>query len=197
MPRGARYDEVERARTVFEWGPAKPVAVAGPRARAAEEGMSDAELRVPRRAGPDRRATPTSQKTSCSRRSPTHCSPRTSACRDSAEDAEVTIDRESGEIKVWGLELDLEGNVTREWDATPSDFGRIAAQTAKQVLLQIIRDIQRKQMYDEYAGPRGRHRDGIVQQTDSRYTLLDLGKVEALLPQAEQIAYERYDHGAG
>ena len=73
---------------------------------------------------------------------------------DSAEDAEVTIDRESGEIKVWGLELDLEGNVTREWDATPSDFGRIAAQTAKQVLLQIIRDIQRKQMYDEYAGAR-------------------------------------------
>ncbi len=115
---------------------------------------------------------------------------------DSAEDAEVTIDRESGEIKVWGLELDLEGNVTREWDATPSDFGRIAAQTAKQVLLQIIRDIQRKQMYDEYAGREGDIVTGIVQQTDSRYTLLDLGKVEALLPQAEQIAYERYDHGA-
>ena len=115
---------------------------------------------------------------------------------DSAEDAEVTIDRESGEIKVFGLELDLEGNVTREWDATPSDFGRIAAQTAKQVLLQIIRDIQRKQMYDEYAGREGDIVTGIVQQTDSRYTLLDLGKVEALLPQAEQIAYERYDHGA-
>jgi N utilization substance protein A len=115
---------------------------------------------------------------------------------DSAEDAEVTIDRESGEIKVFGLELDLEGNVTREWDATPNDFGRIAAQTAKQVLLQIIRDIQRKQMYDEYAGREGDIVTGIVQQTDSRYTLLDLGKVEALLPQAEQIAYERYDHGA-
>jgi len=115
---------------------------------------------------------------------------------DSAEDAEVTIDRESGEIKVWGLELDLDGNVTREWDATPHDFGRIAAQTAKQVLLQIIRDIQRKQMYDEYAGREGDIVTGIVQQTDSRYTLLDLGKVEALLPQAEQIAYERYEHGA-
>ena len=51
-------------------------------------------------------------------------------------------------------------------------------------------------MYDEYAGREGDIVTGIVQQTDSRYTLLDLGKVEALLPQAEQIAYERYDHGA-
>ena len=115
---------------------------------------------------------------------------------DSAEDAEVEINPETGEIKVWGLELDLEGNVTREWDATPEDFGRIAAQTAKQVLMQLIRDIQRRQMYEEFANREGDIVSGTVQQNDNRYTLLDLGRVEALLPQAEQIAFERYEHGA-
>ena len=115
---------------------------------------------------------------------------------DSAEDAEVEINPETGEIKVWGLELDVEGNVTREWDATPDDFGRIAAQTAKQVLMQLIRDIQRRQMYEEFANREGDIVSGTVQQNDNRYTLLDLGRVEALLPQAEQIAFERYEHGA-
>ena len=101
---------------------------------------------------------------------------------DSAEDAEVEINPETGEIKVWGLELDLDGNVTREWDATPEDFGRIAAQTAKQVLMQLIRDIQRRQMYEEFANREGDIVSGTVQQNDNRYTLLDLGRVEALLP---------------
>ncbi|HEV7958398.1 MAG TPA: transcription termination factor NusA, partial [Acidimicrobiales bacterium] len=87
-------------------------------------------------------------------------------------------------------------NVTREWDATPEDFGRIAAQTAKQVLMQLIRDIQRRQMYEEFANREGDIVSGTVQQNDNRYTLLDLGRVEALLPQAEQIAFERYEHGA-
>ena len=91
---------------------------------------------------------------------------------DSAEDAEVEINPETGEIKVWGLELDLEGNVTREWDATPEDFGRIAAQTAKQVLMQLIRDIQRRQMYEEFANREGDIVSGTVQQNDNRYTLL-------------------------
>jgi len=85
---------------------------------------------------------------------------------DSAEDAEVEINPETGEIKVWGLELDLEGNVTREWDATPEDFGRIAAQTAKQVLMQLIRDIQRRQMYEEFANREG----DIVSGTCNRTT---------------------------
>src|SRR5271157_5682950 len=113
-----------------------------------------------------------------------------------AEEAVVTIDPESGEIRVYGQELDEDGNVIREWDDTPDDFGRIAAQTAKQVILQRIREVERDMKYEEYAGREGDIVTGIVQQTDSRYTLLDLGKVEALLPQAEQIAYERYDHGA-
>ena len=115
---------------------------------------------------------------------------------DSAEEAVVTIDPESGEIRVYGQELDEEGNVIREWDDTPEDFGRIAAQTAKQVILQRIREVERDLKYEEYAGREGDIVTGIVQQTDNRYTLLDLGKVEALLPQAEQVSYERYEHGA-
>jgi N utilization substance protein A len=115
---------------------------------------------------------------------------------DAAEEAVVTIDPESGEIRVYGQELDEDGNVTREWDDTPDDFGRIAAQTAKQVILQRIREVERDMKYEEYAGREGDIVTGIVQQTDNRYTLLDLGKVEALLPQAEQVSYERYEHGA-
>ncbi len=114
---------------------------------------------------------------------------------DAAEEAVVTIDPDSGEIRVYGQELDEDGNVIREWDDTPDDFGRIAAQTAKQVILQRIREVERDMKYEEYAGREGDIVTGIVQQTDNRYTLLDLGKVEALLPQAEQVPYERYDHG--
>ncbi len=115
---------------------------------------------------------------------------------DAAEEAVVTIDPDSGEIRVYGQELDEDGNVVREWDDTPDDFGRIAAQTAKQVILQRIREVERDLKYEEYAGREGDIVTGIVQQTDNRYTLLDLGKVEALLPQAEQVSYERYEHGA-
>jgi N utilization substance protein A len=115
---------------------------------------------------------------------------------EAAEEAVVTIDPDSGEIRVYGQELDEDGNVTREWDDTPDDFGRIAAQTAKQVILQRIREAERDLKYEEYAGREGDIVTGIIQQSDNRYTLLDLGKVEALLPQAEQVPYERYEHGA-
>ena len=114
----------------------------------------------------------------------------------SAEEALVEIDVETGEIHVVAQELDEDGNVTREWDDTPKDFGRIAAQTAKQVIFQRIRDAEREMKYEEYAGREGDIVTGIIQQTDARYTLLDLGRVEALLPQAEQVQYERYDHGS-
>jgi N utilization substance protein A len=115
---------------------------------------------------------------------------------NAAEEALVEIDAESGEIRVVAQELDEDGNVVREWDDTPQDFGRIAAQTAKQVILQRIREAEREMKYEEYAGREGDIVTGIIQQSDHRYTLLDLGKVEALLPQAEQVPYERYEHGA-
>jgi N utilization substance protein A len=113
-----------------------------------------------------------------------------------AEEAAVEIDYETGDIRVFAQELDEDGNVTREWDDTPDDFGRIAAQQAKQVILQRIREYEREAKYEEYAGREGDIVNGIIQQTDQRYTLLDLGRVEALLPQAEQVQNERYDHGS-
>src|SRR3954470_9844986 len=114
---------------------------------------------------------------------------------NAAEEAYVTIDADSFEIKVYGQELDEDGNVTREWDDTPADFGRIAAQTAKQVFMQGVREAERELKYEEYAGREGDIVTGIIQQTDSRFTLLDLGKVEALLPQAEQVPFERPEPG--
>jgi N utilization substance protein A len=115
---------------------------------------------------------------------------------NAAEEALVEIDVETGDIRVIAQELDEDGHVVREWDDTPDDFGRIAAQTAKQVILQRIREAEREMKYEEYAGREGDIVTGIIQQTDARYTLLDLGRVEALLPQAEQVPGDHYNHGA-
>src|ERR1700742_809862 len=115
---------------------------------------------------------------------------------NSAEEALVEIDVETGDIRVIAQELDEEGQVVREWDDTPKNFGRIAAQTAKQVILQRIREAERERKYEEYAGREGDIVTGIIQQPDARYTLLDLGRVEALLPQAEQVPGDLYDHGS-
>lgn len=114
----------------------------------------------------------------------------------SAEEGVVEIDKISGEIRVIGQELDDDGNVIREWDDTPEGFGRIAAQKAKQVISQSIQDFVREESYRDYAGREGDIVTGIVQQTDNRFTLLDLGKVEALLPRAEQVQNERLENGA-
>ncbi len=112
-----------------------------------------------------------------------------------AEEARVTIDPDSGEIIVYAQELDEDGNVIREWEDTPSDFGRIAAQTAKQVIAQRLREAKRDQVYDLYEGREGDLVTGIVQQVDGRYTILDLGDAEALMPGSERIPYERLERG--
>src|ERR1700710_422086 len=84
----------------------------------------------------------------------------------------------------------------QEIDDTPDDFGRIAAQTAKQVILQRIREAERDMMFEEFQDRVGELITGIVQQSDSRYTLVQLrDRVEALLPKSEQVDGERYDHG--
>ena len=81
-------------------------------------------------------------------------------------------------------------------DVTPDDFGRIAAQTAKQVILQRIREAERHMMFEEYQDRVGELITGIIQQSDNRYTLVQLReRVEALLPRSEQVWNERYDHG--
>ncbi len=108
---------------------------------------------------------------------------------DAYEYAWVTIDPSSFDIRVYAQDLDEDGEpYGPELDVTPDNFGRIAAQTTKQILMQGIREEEREMKYEEYAGREGDIVTGIVQQTDSRYTLLDLGRVEALLPQAEQVS---------
>jgi len=112
-----------------------------------------------------------------------------------AEEARVTIDPDTGEITVYGQELDEDGNVTSEWEDTPDDFGRIAAQTAKQVIMQRLRDAKREQVFDLYEGREGDLVTGIVQQSDHRYAILDLGNAEAIMPSSERIPYERLERG--
>jgi N utilization substance protein A len=108
------------------------------------------------------------------------------------EYAWVTIDPTNFDIRVYAQEIDEDGEpYGPELDVTPKDFGRIAAQTARQVMTQRIREAERELRYEEYAGREGDIVTGTVQQGDSRYTLLSLGSVEALLPQAEQVPHER------
>jgi N utilization substance protein A len=124
---------------------------------------------------------------------------------DETRDARAVIDRETGEVGVFAQEVEIsyddEGEevdrtVLKEWEDTPADFGRIAAQTAKQVILQRLREAERDITFGEYSGREGDIVTGIVQQQDHRYTILDLGKTEALMPPSEQIPHERYEHGA-
>ena len=113
---------------------------------------------------------------------------------DAHEYAWVTINPETMEYRVMAQELDEDSEpIGEEFDVTPDNFGRIAAVTTKQVLTQRIREEEREQKYEEYAGREGDIVTGIIQQSDSRYTLLDLGRVEALLPRAEQVPNERPD----
>ncbi|MFJ5310256.1 transcription termination factor NusA [Streptomyces sp. NPDC088350] len=113
--------------------------------------------------------------------------------------ARVELNRETGHVTVWAKEdpEDLEeGQEAREFDDTPSDFGRIAATTAKQVILQRLRDAQDDATLGEYAGREGDIVTGVVQQgRDPKNVLVDIGKLEAILPVQEQVPGETYPHG--
>jgi transcription termination/antitermination protein NusA len=118
-------------------------------------------------------------------------------------DENTTVDPETGEM-VEPTEPEIDPAKFAEYkdqiderDVTPEDFGRIAAQTAKQVILQRIREAERDMMYEEYRDRVTELITGIVQQSDNRYTLVQLReRVEALLPRSEQVDGERYDHGS-
>jgi len=110
-------------------------------------------------------------------------------------DARVELDRSSGHVVVWAREADGAGQV-REWDDTPEGFGRIAATTARQTILQRLRDAEDEHVLGEFLGREGDIVSGIVQQsTDPRMVHVDLGTVEAVLPPAEQVPGEDYGHG--
>jgi N utilization substance protein A len=110
------------------------------------------------------------------------------------EGARVVVDRDTGDVTVFAQELDDEEQVIREWEDTPSDFGRIAAVTAKQVIMQRLREAERDVTFGEYEGRVGDIVTGIVQQRDPRHICVDLGKVEAELPQYELVPSVHYQH---
>jgi transcription termination/antitermination protein NusA len=113
--------------------------------------------------------------------------------------ARVEIDRKSGEIVVWAQDVGADGELIEEFDDTPTDFGRVAAATARQVIHQRLRDAEHDQTFGEYSGREGDIVTGVV-QADAQaalrgLVLVDIGKLEAMLPQSEQVPGEQYAHG--
>jgi transcription termination/antitermination protein NusA len=113
----------------------------------------------------------------------------------SADEARVTVDRTTGEVTLYAQELDDDGNVVSEWQEEPRDFGRIVAQTAKQVLLQRLREAEREATYGEFVGREGDIISGQVSQQGNQ-TYIELGRNTAYVPYSEQIPNERLEHGA-
>jgi transcription termination/antitermination protein NusA len=113
--------------------------------------------------------------------------------------ARVEIDRKTGAASVIAQDFDENGQLIREYDDTPHDFGRIAAMTAKQVILQRLREATDEVHFGEYAGRDGDLVAGIIQaheaRTEKGIVTIDLGKVEAMLPPTEQVPGELYEHG--
>ena len=113
-----------------------------------------------------------------------------------APTARVEVDRNTGHVTVWAAETDDNGMRLREYDDTPAGFGRIAATTAGQVILQRLRDAEDELTFGEFAGQEGNIVAGVIQQgKDPKAVLVDLGKIEAILPPTEQVPGERYVHG--
>ena len=120
---------------------------------------------------------------------------------DETRQARAVIDQDTGDVTVFAQDVEIDPDteeitILKEWEDTPEDFGRIAAQTAKQVILQRLREAERDITFGEYEGRVGDIVTGIVEQQDHRYTILNLGKTEALMPPQEQIPHERYEHAA-
>ncbi len=136
---------------------------------------------------------------------------------DSAENVKITMDKETGEIHVYAekdivekpeevensklqicledarkINKKLEVGDKAEIEQVPKNFGRIAAQTAKQVIVQKIREASRNFIFDEFNERKGEIVSGIVQKADGGIVVLDLGKIEGVMPVKEQIPTEKY-----
>jgi N utilization substance protein A len=120
--------------------------------------------------------------------------------------ARAELDRKTGEVAILAQELAEDGSVLREYDDTPEGFGRIAASTAKQVILQRLREAESELSFGEYAGREGDVVSGFVQQAGqrpgaavNRNVMVKLGAhedaIEAVLPPSEQVPGEVYEHG--
>jgi len=114
-----------------------------------------------------------------------------------AAQARVELNRSDGHVTVWASELDEEGNPVGEYDDTPEGFGRVAAATARQVLLHRLQEATSESTFRQFAAKEGDLVSGVVQQgTDPRSVQIDLGELEASLPAPEQTPGEQYQHGA-
>lgn len=118
-----------------------------------------------------------------------------------APQARVVLDRTSGHVTVWAVEEVPEGAeegfVPREYDDTPEGFGRVASTTARQVLVQRLREAEDEVTHGHFAGKVGDLVSGVVQQgSDPRLVFVDLGRVEAVLPPQEAVASEHHPHGS-
>ncbi len=113
-----------------------------------------------------------------------------------AAKARVQLDRRSGHVTVWATEVDEAGSPVGEYDDTPEGFGRIAAATARSVLMTRLREASGEADYEEFSAREGDLISGTVQQSqDPRVVRVDLGKIEASLPPSEQAPGEAYPHG--
>ncbi|GIH98714.1 transcription termination factor NusA [Planobispora takensis] len=113
-----------------------------------------------------------------------------------AAKARAELDRHTGHVTIYAAEIGEGGEVLREFDDTPGNFSRIAATTAKQVILQQLRDAEDEINFGEFASREGELVAGVIQQgKDPRVVLVDLGKIEAVLPHNEQVPGEEYVHG--
>ncbi|WGW13105.1 transcription termination factor NusA [Saxibacter everestensis] len=111
--------------------------------------------------------------------------------------ARAELDRKSGHVTIWATEFNDENEPVGEWDDTPSGFGRIAAQTARQVILQRLRDVEDESVLGEFRGREGELVAGVIQQGRNPHMIqVSLGTVEAVLPPHEQVPSETYEHGA-
>ncbi|WP_139005973.1 transcription termination factor NusA [Arthrobacter crystallopoietes] len=115
----------------------------------------------------------------------------------SIDKARAELDRKSGHVTIWAAEIDEDGTVVGEFDDTPSGFGRIAASTARQIILQRLRDAEDDNVLGIFRGKEGELVSGLIQQGHNpNMVQVDLGTVEALLPPPEQVPGEKYPHGA-
>jgi N utilization substance protein A len=112
------------------------------------------------------------------------------------DQARVLLDQRNGHVTVFAAELDDEGNKIGEYDDTPDGFGRIAATTAKQIMLQRLRDAEDELRFGEFSGKEGDIISGVIQQgRNPDDVMVDLGKLEAILPLGERVPGESYEHG--
>jgi len=117
--------------------------------------------------------------------------------------ARIDINQKSGVVRVMAREVDADGNTVSEWDDTPEGFGRIAATTARQVVLQRLRDAENEKSFGEFSTHEGEIVGGVVQRDarmNSRGTVVvrigsEANGAEGLIPPAEQVPGETYEHG--